>query len=962
MDSARPIYALGECEIDLSRRELRVGGVTAPLGSRAFQILEVLSEADGELVTKDRLLDGVWGGATVSENLLQVHISAIRKALGAHRSLLKTQSGRGYRLLGDWGVEVEPAAQQPLSSRSKSPPEAPVGPRSNLPVLVTDLIGREAALSHVYGLLSAYRIVTLSGAGGIGKTTLALHAAREVLPDYVGGVWFVELASLSDPNLVPSTVASALGLKLGDANSTEAIARSIGTAKLLLLIDNCEHVIDAVSKFAETLVRQCPGLTILTTTREVLRIGGEYVYRVPSLDVPDVGQTEVDQLRSHSAVALFIARTEVLDPIILPQNEDLPKIASICRHLDGMPLAIEFAAARAATLGITAVQAELGNRFALLTTGRRTAVPRHKTLRATLDWSYELLPAEERRLLRSLSVISGTFGLSAAHALVESDRKGGDLTVAEHLANLVDKSLIVADRTDAGRWRLLETTRAYAADKLAEIDEVERVARRHAEFFLEVFSPFALESRLQAAIDELHLYRREVDNLRGALTWAFSETGDRAIGIRLAAASCDFWIAESLIAECRDWSGKALSQLGKAAGSRDEMILQCAHGRTLLYTKGMIGASLVALTKGLRLSEGLDDPDYQQRASMDIWLFKSRSALLGEALDAARRLEEMTRDREIQFSAAADWIVGISLTYLAAHCEAAVRLQRAIAIYPVERREKDLIRLGSDLRASAAGHLTVNLVSMGELDKAAQSAMRAVAEARETKHATALCIALVWAGFTFLSLGNLNLSEQIGEELIEHAYKHGMQPFHAAGMCVRGSVLARRGEPAAAISPLRTGLAGMQEASYLLFYPFFMVELAQALAANDSLEEAVAEIDRSLTIATNIDYRWLIPEIKRNKAEIVARLHADDTFEAEQLLSEALSQAHAQGGTYWTMCASISYAELLLNRGDHEGARALVTPQLDRFATGVATPMTRRAESLMAKLNELTDPASGPSN
>lgn len=950
MDNARPIYVLGECEIDLGRRELRVSGVNVPLGSRAFQILELLSQVRGELVTKDELLDAVWGGAAVSENLLQVHISAVRKALGSYRSLLKTQSGRGYRLLGSWEVEDQ---SSPSPSPSKSQKEAATSARSNLPVLVTELIGRATAMSHVCGLLSAYRIVTLSGAGGIGKTTLALHAAREALPEYTGGTWLVELAPLSDPSLVPSTVATALGLKLGDANSTETIARSIGATKLLLIIDNCEHVIDAVASLADILVRQCPSLTILTTSREVLRIGGEYIYRVPPLDVPDVEQTEVEELRSHSAVELFVARTVVLDPIVSPQNDDLPMIASICRHLDGMPLAIEFAAARAATLGIAAVQDELKNRFALLTTGRRTAVPRHKTLRATLDWSYELLPAEERRLLRRLSVISGTFGLAAAQALIE--RNAGDRVpnVAENIANLVDKSLIIADRTDIGRWRLLETTRAYATERLLESGEVSQVARRHAEFFLDLFSPFGLESSLQAAIGGLQLYRREIDNLRGALTWAFSETGDRAIGIRLAAVSCDFWIAESLIAECRDWSAKALSQLGDAAGTRDEMILQCAYGRTLLFTEGMIEASLVALTKGLQLSERLDDPDFQQRASMDVWLFKSRSALLVEALDTARRLEEMTRDREIQYRAAADWIVGISLTYLAAHSEATERLRRAGEIYPIERREMDLIRFGSDLRASAAGHLTVNLVSMGELHAAEESALRAIAEARQTRHATALCIALVWAGFTFISLGNLGASEQIGEELIDHAYKHGMHPFHAAGMCIRGSVLARRGEAAASIGPLRTGLAGMREASYLLFYPFFKVELSQALASLDRLDEALIEIDGSLNVATTIDYRWLIPEIKRNKSEILSRIDDNNFDESEKILIESMLQARSQGGTYWDFCATVSYAELLFRRGQFSAACDALASQRHFLAGSATTPLTMRAEKLLGMLAEL---------
>lgn len=851
-------------------------------------------------------------------------------------------------MLGDWGVELEPASR-PYPVRSSTKPQSQANERSNLPGLVTELIGREEALPHLCSLLSAYRVVTLSGAGGIGKTTLALHAAHQLLPEFADGAWFVELAPLSDPGLVSSTVASTLGLKLGDANSTVSVARSIGTSRLLVVLDNCEHVIEAVASLAETLVRQCPYLTILATSREVLRISGEFIFRVPPLDVPDVEQAGAEQISSHSAVALFIARTEVLDPITLPQADNLPMIASICRHLDGMPLAIEFAAARAATLGIGAVHTELRNIFALLTTGRRTAVSRHKTLRATLDWSYELLPSKERELLYRLSVISGSFGLPAAQALAGSSLDG-ELAVAERIINLVDKSLIMPDRTDAGRWRLLETTRAYAAEKLSESGEAEQVARTHAEFFLEVFSPFAAESQLQGAIDELHLYRREVDNLRVALTWAFSESGDSGIGIKLAAASCDFWIAESLIAECRDWSNRALAQLGAAAGSRHEMVLRCAFGRTLLYTKGMIPESLLALEQGLRLAEKLDDPDFQQRASLDIWLFKSRSALLVDALDAARRLEELAHGREIRFAAAADWIVGISLTYLAAHEEAAQKLQRASENYPIERRDKDLIRIGSDLRASAAGHLTVNLVSLGELEGASHSAIRAIAEARATKHATVLCIALVWAGFTFLCLGDLSRCELIGEELAEHAYKHGMHPFHAAGMCIRGSVLARRGEPAAAIGPLRVGLAGMKETAYLLFYPFFIVELSQALVAIDRIEDAKTEIDRALEIANKIDYRWLVPDIKRNKAEILVKSDPRNFEEAEQLLSEALVQSQSQGARYWEFCAAVSSAELQYSHGDVAGARAFLTPYYERISKDAATPMIERAEKLMSIL------------
>ena len=285
--------------------------------------------------------------------------------------------------------------------------------------------------------------MTLTGPGGIGKTTLALEVARGLLGDFDGGGWFVELASLSDPDLVPSAVASVLGLKLsGGTISAESVARAVGEQHLLLVLDNCEHVIDAVANLTEVLVRRCPRTTILATSREVLRIDGEYVYRVPPLEVPAAEAVEPDHILGHSAVELFIARTQALESDFSPRAEDLPTIAAICRRLDGIPLAIEFAAARAATLGIQQVAIGLRDRFALLTGGRRTALPRHRTLRAALDWSHELLPEAERLLLRRLAIFPAGFTLDAAAAVMH-DSGLEAAAVTDGIANLVAKSLVM---------------------------------------------------------------------------------------------------------------------------------------------------------------------------------------------------------------------------------------------------------------------------------------------------------------------------------------------------------------------------------------------------------------------------------------------------------------------------------------------------------------------------------------
>jgi non-specific serine/threonine protein kinase len=439
-------------------------------------------QSAGELVTKDELMDRVWPGAIVEENKLQVHISAVRKALGPDRGTLKTSFGRGYRLVGDWTVRKE---STPADSVVLDPTRMPVQPfLTNVPAAWSELVGRTAAVQQLHDFLSAYRMITLTGPGGIGKTVLALELARSLLPAFHGDCWLVDVVSLSDPSLVPSMVAAVLGLELGgDEISPASVARAIGARKLFLVLDNCEHVVDAAAKLAETIVRMCPHAYVLATSREVLRIEGEHVYRVPPLDVPPQHEEEPGSILGHSAVQLFMARTRALHSDFSPHRTNLRVIAAICRRLDGIPLAIEFAAARAATLGLQQVVSRLEDRFALLAGGRRTALPRHQTLRATLDWSYELLPEPERCLLRRLGVFARGFTLEAANAVM-SDQGYTTSVVLNEIANLVAKSLVTLDGSEpTGRWRLLETIRAYALEKLAESGEGEHVARQRVELF-----------------------------------------------------------------------------------------------------------------------------------------------------------------------------------------------------------------------------------------------------------------------------------------------------------------------------------------------------------------------------------------------------------------------------------------------------------------------------------------------
>ncbi len=347
------IYACGDWQIDLVRRELRHQGLAVPLGGRAFEILAELAKSAGELIAKGDLLQRVWPGVFVEEIALRVHIAAIRKALGDDRELLETTIGRGYRLRGHWLAREDsgvPVVRKPVAQADADLPP------TNIPAATSGLIGRAAILPHLQGLLSAYRVVTFTGPGGIGKTALALDVARSVLHNFHGVGFLVELAPLADPRLVSSTVATVLGLKLvGEEDAGDAVVRAIAGRRLLLVLDNCEHVVDAAANFSEAIVSRCPNVHVLTTSREMLRIDGEYVYRVPPLDLPSGDWAEGAAVQGGAAAELFMARAKALGREFGSDRETLHAVASICRRLDGIPLAIEFAAARAAMLGPPAV-------------------------------------------------------------------------------------------------------------------------------------------------------------------------------------------------------------------------------------------------------------------------------------------------------------------------------------------------------------------------------------------------------------------------------------------------------------------------------------------------------------------------------------------------------------------------------------------------------------------------------
>jgi predicted ATPase/DNA-binding winged helix-turn-helix (wHTH) protein len=950
--SANLVYACEQWEIDLGRRELRSRGIPVPLGGRAFEIVTVLVQSATELVTKDHMMERVWPGAVVGEGTLHVHISAVRKALGADRAMLKTVSGRGYRLLGSWTSQrregAAPAVYSPLPRTSAAPPA------NNFPPLVTRLIGRAAAAQFVRDLVSAYRVVTLTGPGGIGKTSLAVKAVRYLLPDFEDGGWIVELASLSDPGLVPSTVASTLGLKLAGEISAASVARAVGARHLLLVLDNCEHVIDAVANLAETLTRLCPRTTIVATSREILRIDGESVYRVPPLDVPAPGQAAPDYVLQYSAVELFVARTKALNAGFAPHAEDLASIATICRHLDGIPLAIEFAAARAAVLSVEGVAAGLRDRFALLTAGRRTALPRQRTLRATLDWSHELLPETERRLLRRLAVFPGGFTIDAA-AAVMADTGFDAPAVLDGIANLVAKSWVALDKSGAAaRWYLLETIRAYALEKLAEHAEADIAAEHHALYFRDLFTPQALLTRSSLSDEDLARCVQEIDNVRAALDWSFS-AGDQATGIDLTAAYAPVWRHLSLMSECRERCERALLSLEPhvTANMSLRMELQMNLASAILITMGSPDQAKALLTEALETADALNDLKAQAEALLTLLAIYAFHGEYGRVQIAAERIEQIAhRIGDPIYLRFAYQQMGAARLTRGRPREAQQYLEHVLRFPAAPGDRRGVIYYNSNDHVVARAMLARALWMQGFTEQALNEARLSLKELQGTDHPLLLCRALYFGICRIATMtGDFATADREITRLIEVANRLNAHLWRTAGHFLKGKLLVERGEFAQGLLVLRDAFETCGRTGWRLSYAEFKSALVLGLAGTGRLDEALLALDDAMAAEREDGHGWYAPELLRIKGEVLLQPAADQSaLAAEDCFNEAAEMAREQGALFWELRVALSVARLRVSQGRRHEARAPLASVYDRFTEGFATADLQATRTMLEDL------------
>ncbi len=538
----------GPFDLDPRRRLLTGPDGPVSLGGRAFDLLAVLAGAQGRLFTRHELIELVWPGLVVEENNLHVQMVALRKTLGGWQKLVQTVPGRGYRLVSDAPTGVETPPQSGL-------PEAQLAAHPGF--MRPPLIGRDQELAELRKRLARHRLVTITGPSGIGKTHLALGLADMVLDDFSGLVRIADFAPITEDTRVEATVIAAFGLRLSEsASRPEALAQALGARRALLILDNCEHRLGGIAPLAGALLTACPSLSVIATSQEPLRVESEAAYRLTPLALPPPKATAPEEVAGYGAVELFLQRVEAADRHFRLGGSNSATVAAICRSLDGIPLALEMAAARVPSLGLEGLHSRLDKRLRLLTAGLSTAAARHRTLRATIAWSDELLDETDRRVFHRLGVFAGTFSAEAAAAILK-DGEEDEWTILDALGRLVDKSLVVAEAGAEPRYRLLETPRLFALEQLTAAGGHAACLRRHAVFYASLLEQAYAEWETIQDDPWLARFAPELGNVRAALDWAVSPQGDAELAASLAGAAATLFDKSSLLTEGRRYLERA---------------------------------------------------------------------------------------------------------------------------------------------------------------------------------------------------------------------------------------------------------------------------------------------------------------------------------------------------------------------------------------------------------------------
>jgi predicted ATPase/DNA-binding winged helix-turn-helix (wHTH) protein len=940
---SKDVLSFGPFSLYAAERLLKKADEPVPLGGRALDILIALAERAGEVVTHKELISTVWPDVTVEEANLRFQMAALRKALSDGRDgarYISNIAGRGYCF-------VAPVTRSTAARTVPVNGIATTERVQKLPPRLARMVGRDDTVRALADQLQMRRFVSIVGPGGVGKTTVAISVAHALIDGFQDAAFFIDLAALTDAMLVPTAVASALGLIVQTQDPIVSLLAFIGDRKILLVLDSCEHVIGVAAALAERVVSEAPQAHILATSREALRVEGEHVHLLHSLDYPpeDAGLTAIEALR-YPAAQLFMERAAASGYDAELSDTDAPIAARICRRLDGIALAIELAASRVGSLGIRGTAELLDNRFSLLWHGRRTALPRHETLNGMFDWSYSLLSEREKVVLCGLSVFVGNFTLQAAGS-VAAETETNEAEIIDAVASLVAKSLISTTVINGSAYyRLLDATRAYAIAKLAERGETDRIARRHAIYYSKFLEH---DETIQSLFGEHGLsgYAPHIGNVRAALGWALSERGEPPTGIEVATWAAPLFFGLSLFEECRGWCERALAALDDASrGTRQEMILQEALALSSMLTRGHTDQVRAAIGRGLALAEVCQDRVRQLRLLFGLSIFFTRLGDIRGALAVAEQGSVIAQTAK--YPAGAVWAecwVGNAHHFLGHQAAAQLHCERGLAL-AVELGTFNFF--GFDQRIRALVVLCRILWLRGFSDQALRIAQKIIDEAASRDHPVLICTTLFYASKLLLWTGDLLRAGDLIEQLIAYAGRYSLAPYRALGIALKGELAIARDEPEAGLDLLRSALETLHAQQYNLLIPGFIGASAEGLRKTGRFEEALFTINGAIARATNSGVELDLSELLRIKSQILAA--QDDRESAMTCLTEATALASEQSALAWELRSTMVLARMLSEDGERDQARHALALVYDRFTEGFEAADMKLARALLEDL------------
>jgi predicted ATPase/DNA-binding winged helix-turn-helix (wHTH) protein len=951
---------VGRFEVDPARHTLNCGAERVKIGTRAFDILMLLAASRGRLVTKDELIKHVWPDTIVEENNLQVHLSALRKVLGEDRHLIVTLTGRGYQLAG-CPEESEP--QTKAIGEAVSPCMSEVVQQHP-----EELFGREPAIREIDELLQKARAVTLVGAGGIGKTSLATAVARHIARRFSDGVYYASLASHADASAALVAVADACGLVFaGGAVSAHRISAALVNKQCLLILDNAEHIIDVVAHITDVLTSRSAALRVLTTSREPLRLAVESVYRVQPLDVPEK-DAQCQDVLARSAVRLFLHRARMLQPHIADDVKSVSLVGEVCRRLDGIPLAIELAAARAATLGIDGLHSRLNDRLKVLAGGLRTALPRHQTLRATFDWSYALLDPVARTVFRRLSQFAGSFLIDDACAVAVDDATT-PMAVITSVGELAEKSWLALEFEGVLiRYRLPESTRAYARAKLDDEGEAQGVAAAHARWLQKRFGREMLASDLGTRETSEYL-RDALDDARSALDWAFSVEGDKLLGVKLTGVLVEALLAWSLIEECCARAGRAVAALEKLpAGSVDapcELRLRAALAAALLYTRGPVSEATQLSLQVLSLATEERDGEFQTRALWGLFNAMLFGGRIRASLKYATLLQTLADERGEEFQGIlANQMVGVSLSWLGEHTKARALMERGLErINESEQKQGNSVGFRVNTLAVAKSALARILWVQGYTDEALSLIDVAVNLVRTSMQEPSLSRVLGGSAVSIALLsGDFPTASRYLDMLRAQATQHRLEIWLDCCDCLSGQFDILNGRIEPGIEVMEAALAALQARGFNRFQSSMAGVWAEGLAHVGRTGEARRVLAETLSYCSaNGNHlfaadTWrifgVIALVEARRAATTGSSHAAHEAEAQASFLRAIEIARRQSARMWELRAVIPLAQLWHSQRRTHEAMQMLGPLCSWFPTASASRDVCTARALLSELRD----------